>query len=365
MSYPGYGGPPPGGNQYGAPPNQGGFAPPGRPMGPPGGHPQQGGFPGQQQPGGFPGQQQQAPPRGPPGAPGYNNSQQRGPGQQQWGAAAPPGAPQQGGGMHPPGGQQPQGYNHMQQPQGYGAQPNQQQQGMPPNQQHQQQRGMMAHPGMAPNANMTQNTQHAGMNALNGQMAGGHHPGSSGLAPPGHPAMNGQQQQQPQQQANGAAVPRDRPSAGQSAVHASPLKHIQRSAITAWCPSRNENQLMALGTSHLAVPQIQADFSYQETPSRLEFARFNLGSSSSGSGVVDTSGSSPDLGMSIVGSLDTRQKFLNFSWGAEDFDRQAYPHGILSAAQTDGIVSLWNPHRIISSNGQDNGTRLCGGASTE
>ena len=46
--------------------------------------------------------------------------------------------------------------------------------------------------------------------------------------------------------------------------------------MSVWCPVKSESNMLALGTSHNAVPTIAADFTYKEQGSQLEFCRFNL-----------------------------------------------------------------------------------------
>ena len=66
------------------------------------------------------------------------------------------------------------------------------------------------------------------------------------------------------------------------------------------------------GTSHNASPVISADFSYQETPSILEFVKFNL---------------SDDTGFRVVAKVSMPKKIVSVKWGGPDLDPQRFPYG--------------------------------------
>ncbi|CAD7961704.1 unnamed protein product [Amoebophrya sp. A25] len=231
---------------------------------------------------------QQPPPQfgGPPQAPQYGAPQP--PQQSQYGAPQPPQQPQYGA-PHPP--QQPQ-YGAPHQPH-YGAG---QQYGAPIQQQYN--RPAAATPAGAP------------------------------AAAPGA-AMAAQQPQRPQQ-------PQQPP-----APVAPPLKTLQRSAVAAWCPSATEPSLLALGTNQSAAPSISADFTYQETPSKLEFVHFDL--------------SQPHDQMTVIASVEFEHKFLALSWGAKDLDPNKFPYGLICAAHPDGLVNIYDPAKILGSHGTDRG----------
>lgn len=232
----------------------------------------------------------------------------------------PMGQPQQGYGQQPNGNF---GNNQMQPPQnnmGMNRGPI----GQPPNQMQQQ-----------PQNNMMQNRQPMGapspMGQQNpmGQQQMGQQPGS----------LNNMQQQNPN--LGNGALNQNVPQSPVQTYQSPPLKSLQTASVAAWCPVAAHPTLMALGTSHLSVPAIGNDFSYQQEQNKLEFVKFEMADSS-------------DKIASIT-SIATNEKFLSLSWGAKNLDPNNFPYGILAAAMADGTINMYNPAVILQSNGQEQG----------
>ncbi|CAD7968388.1 unnamed protein product [Amoebophrya sp. A120] len=276
-----------------------------------------------------------------PGPPQYGGPQQAAPqpapyGNQQYGQMQPP-QPQYGG---PAPGAAPQ-YNHGAAP-GVQPGPPQYHGGGPPHQQMQQPQYGQPQPPMYGGGGGGHPMQPPTPSG------GGYHPPQrpSAGGPPGAPQQPGMQPGGPlgqHQQPQHAQQQQPQHQQQQISQTVPALKTLQRAGvIVSWCPCESQPNLIALGTSQSATPSINADFSYQETPSKLEFCTFDLTQSHDQ--------------CSVIATCDFQNmKFLSLSWGAKDLDQGRFPYGLLCAAHPDGVLNLYDPAVIISSHGSDNG----------
>eukprot|EP00930_Biecheleria_cincta_P047446 TRINITY_DN3289_c0_g1_i1.p1 TRINITY_DN3289_c0_g1~~TRINITY_DN3289_c0_g1_i1.p1 ORF type:complete len:1199 (+),score=239.56 TRINITY_DN3289_c0_g1_i1:57-3653(+) len=119
-----------------------------------------------------------------------------------------------------------------------------------------------------------------------------------------------------------------------------PLKQCQRTATVAWSPVESAPTLMAMGS---AAGSAAGAISATGSDASLDFVSFDLGR-----GGMD---------MDVCASVKTEggRRFSSISWGKFGVDTGACPYGIVAGGLQDGIVSLWNPHAIVNSNGADQG----------
>ncbi|CAE7266700.1 SEC31B [Symbiodinium natans] len=119
-----------------------------------------------------------------------------------------------------------------------------------------------------------------------------------------------------------------------------PLKQIQRTATVAWCPAEAAPTLLALGSSAHSAASALGGASGSDAS--LEFVSFDAGRSGA------------DMEVQAAVRTEGGRRFSTISWGKLGIDG-ACPYGLLAGGLQDGVVSLWNPHSILSSNGQDSG----------
>jgi len=296
--------------QYGAypQPQQGGYQQPQQ-----GGYqqPHQGGY---QQPAGYAHSPNQQPYGQESGMQPYGQPQMNQPGMQQQNQYNRVGMGQPAAKAPAPYGQQPMG--GMPQPMGGMPQP---MGGMP------QQGGMQQQPQ---GGTMQGGYQPPGRPPMPGQPTGAKGMANGGMAngalANGQVGQKGMQQQQPiqPQQVQRPVVP-----------VSPPLKTLMRSAVAAWCPCEKNPNLLAVGTSSTAVPSISAEFTYQETPAKLEFMQFDL--------------KNEGQDMNSVAELILHSKVSQLSWGAIELDQANYPLGLLCIAHADGVVIIYDPYTIL------------------
>mmetsp|Transcript_20665 Transcript_20665/g.53816 ORF Transcript_20665/g.53816 Transcript_20665/m.53816 type:complete len:945 (-) Transcript_20665:177-3011(-) len=119
-----------------------------------------------------------------------------------------------------------------------------------------------------------------------------------------------------------------------------PLKQCPRTASVAWCATQAAPTLMALGSSaSSAAGGFGGDGGSEST---LDLVSFDL--------------SKPGQNMDVVASVKTEsgRRFNSLSWGALGADGP-FPYGIIAGGLQDGVVSLWDPSKIINSHGADSG----------
>mmetsp|Transcript_17174 Transcript_17174/g.36925 ORF Transcript_17174/g.36925 Transcript_17174/m.36925 type:complete len:1182 (+) Transcript_17174:168-3713(+) len=118
-----------------------------------------------------------------------------------------------------------------------------------------------------------------------------------------------------------------------------PLKQSPKPATMAWCASEAAPSLLALGSSaHSAA----GAFGDGASESSLDLVSFDL--------------AKPGQNLDPVASVKTEggRRFTSLSWGALGTDGP-FPYGLLAGGLQDGIVSLWNPYKIATSQGSDPG----------
>eukprot|EP00971_Amphidinium_carterae_P066757 1321947-Amphidinium_carterae.1 len=118
-----------------------------------------------------------------------------------------------------------------------------------------------------------------------------------------------------------------------------PLKQITRTSTVAWSASPAAPTLMALGASASSAGHIMGG----ADTGGLDFVNFDL--------------SKPGHEMDVLASVqpDAGRRFSSISWGSLGVDTGACPYGVLAGGMQDGVISLWNPHAIVSSKGQNPG----------
>eukprot|EP00928_Gymnodinium_smaydae_P038057 TRINITY_DN26327_c0_g5_i1.p1 TRINITY_DN26327_c0_g5~~TRINITY_DN26327_c0_g5_i1.p1 ORF type:complete len:1130 (-),score=215.34 TRINITY_DN26327_c0_g5_i1:160-3549(-) len=118
-----------------------------------------------------------------------------------------------------------------------------------------------------------------------------------------------------------------------------PLKSCNRAAKVAWCPTDAAPSLLAMGTSAVAGAADAIVGGANAQPA-LDFTTFDP--------------AKPAADMDVQASVRTSSRFCSLSWGNLGADAGC-PYGVIAGGLQDGTVALWNPHAIVSSNGQDHG----------
>ncbi|KAF8821509.1 WD domain, G-beta repeat-containing protein [Cardiosporidium cionae] len=106
-----------------------------------------------------------------------------------------------------------------------------------------------------------------------------------------------------------------------------PLKQIHRSALVEWCPIAHHPNLLALGGVGL-------------DPS-LELCEFDLASTT--------------LDMPIQSSTCVDAPFRCLAWGAFKKEQPSLGEGIIAGGMDNGIVSLWNPQKLLHKQKESDG----------
>lgn len=72
----------------------------------------------------------------------------------------------------------------------------------------------------------------------------------------------------------------------------------------------------------------------------------------------------PGCDMDVVASVQPEggRRFTSVSWSSLGSNGGAYPYGIIAGGLSEGIVSLWNPHAVLASEGRDLGVLYTGQA---
>ena len=100
------------------------------------------------------------------------------------------------------------------------------------------------------------------------------------------------------------------------------VSHVSRSATVAWCPLHDRSGLLAAGTVANAISD-----SF-DASAALEIFSLELSSSSSE--------------MTLLGSVQTSERFHRLAWGAGG-DPRSLPYGLLAGGLVDGTVKIYNP----------------------
>ena len=106
------------------------------------------------------------------------------------------------------------------------------------------------------------------------------------------------------------------------------ISYIDRSATVAWCPLTSQAGLIAAGTVANAISD-----SF-DASAALEIFSLDMGSSSEK--------------MSMLGAVQTNDRFHSLAWSLGGADTGALPSGMLAGGLVDGSIKVFNPAAMMN-----------------
>jgi protein transport protein SEC31 len=104
------------------------------------------------------------------------------------------------------------------------------------------------------------------------------------------------------------------------------LQEIERSSTVAWSPLSQFPAFLAAGT---VAGSLDVDF---DTSAHLEIMQVDFANKAQ---------------LTVVGKASAPDRFNKVCWGLAGVQNGTYPKGLLAGGLNNGVIGVWNPHKII------------------